>query len=115
MLQSVSTVATVSDAPKQRRSSAASASSLRAPGRRSGSTAISMLRNKSASSASDASCRDERRRMVKLGRRELVRRKEENVTRSEEHTSELQSLMRNSYAVFCLTKKINTTKYNNSL
>src|SRR3546814_2449812 len=26
-------------------------------------------------------------------------------TRSEEHTSELQSLMRNSYAVFCLTKK----------
>src|SRR3546814_7576490 len=32
--------------------------------------------------------------------------------RSEEHTSELQSLMRNSYAVFCLTKTthINTTK-----
>src|SRR3546814_10648398 len=27
--------------------------------------------------------------------------------RSEEHTSELQSLMRISYAVFCLTKKIN--------
>src|SRR3546814_9919050 len=27
------------------------------------------------------------------------------VERSEEHTSELQSLMRNSYAVFCLTKK----------
>src|SRR3546814_6674702 len=26
--------------------------------------------------------------------------------RSEEHTSELQSLMRNSYAVFCLNKKI---------
>src|SRR3546814_2388635 len=26
-------------------------------------------------------------------------------TRSEEHTSELQSLMRISYAVFCLTKK----------
>src|SRR3546814_1816008 len=26
-------------------------------------------------------------------------------TRSEEHTSELQSLMRSSYAVFCLTKK----------
>src|SRR3546814_4976504 len=26
--------------------------------------------------------------------------------RSEEHTSELQSLMRNSYAVFCLTKKM---------
>src|SRR3546814_16771771 len=29
------------------------------------------------------------------------------VVRSEEHTSELQSLMRISYAVFCLKKKIN--------
>src|SRR3546814_6762818 len=29
--------------------------------------------------------------------------------RSEEHTSELQSLMRNSYAVFCLKTKNNTT------
>src|SRR3546814_4653824 len=28
------------------------------------------------------------------------------LTRSEEHTSELQSLMRISYAVFCLKKKI---------
>src|SRR3546814_8203430 len=28
--------------------------------------------------------------------------------RSEEHTSELQSLMRNSYAVFCLKKKTST-------
>src|SRR3546814_1783929 len=28
--------------------------------------------------------------------------------RSEEHTSELQSLMRLSYAVFCLKKKTNT-------
>src|SRR3546814_10761221 len=28
-----------------------------------------------------------------------------DVTRSEEHTSELQSLMRPSYAVFCLKKK----------
>src|SRR3546814_4442013 len=33
---------------------------------------------------------------------------EKNVQdRSEEHTSELQSLMRISYAVFCLKKKIN--------
>src|SRR3546814_1661458 len=30
------------------------------------------------------------------------------VIRSEEHTSELQSLMRNSYAVFCLKQKKNT-------
>src|SRR3546814_6708281 len=29
-------------------------------------------------------------------------------TRSEEHTSELQSLMRNSYAVFCLKKQKKT-------
>src|SRR3546814_1995208 len=28
-----------------------------------------------------------------------------DMVRSEEHTSDLQSLMRNSYAVFCLTKK----------
>src|SRR3546814_9455197 len=36
-------------------------------------------------------------------RREDIRPK--NRQRSEEHTSELQSLMRNSYAVFCLKKK----------
>src|SRR3546814_10910524 len=38
--------------------------------------------------------------------------------RSEEHTSELQSLMRISYAVFCLKKKNNehqNTTYNKSL
>src|SRR3546814_10866205 len=40
-------------------------------------------------------------------------RMEAMCARSEEHTSELQSLMRISYAVFCLTKKIiKTTKYN---
>src|SRR3546814_9038149 len=32
-----------------------------------------------------------------------------NALRSEEHTSELQSLMRISYAVFCLKKKTQTT------
>src|SRR3546814_2016289 len=32
--------------------------------------------------------------------------------RSEEHTSELQSLMRISYAVFCLKKKINIQNLN---
>src|SRR3546814_7142946 len=31
-----------------------------------------------------------------------------HITRSEEHTSELQSLMRISYAVFCLKKNTNT-------
>src|SRR3546814_1969633 len=33
-----------------------------------------------------------------------------SVARSEEHTSELQSLMRNSYSVFCLKKKIISKK-----
>src|SRR3546814_10853506 len=32
------------------------------------------------------------------------------VSRSEEHTSELQSLMRISYAVFCLKKKQNNSR-----
>src|SRR3546814_7690017 len=32
--------------------------------------------------------------------------------RSEEHTSELQSLMRSSYAVFCLKKKTTSSKNN---
>src|SRR3546814_8764356 len=35
------------------------------------------------------------------------RRARKSRQRSEEHTSELQSLMRISYAVFCLKKKIN--------
>src|SRR3546814_5043081 len=34
------------------------------------------------------------------------------IVRSEEHTSELQSLMRISYAVFCLKKKSQRTLYN---
>src|SRR3546814_6607435 len=35
------------------------------------------------------------------------------VARSEEHTSELQSLMRISYAVFCLKKKKNKQRIHN--
>src|SRR3546814_20226925 len=35
------------------------------------------------------------------------------IVRSEEHTSELQSLMRISYAVFCLKKKITTNDNTN--
>src|SRR3546814_2558380 len=35
-------------------------------------------------------------------------------TRSEEHTSELQSLMRISYAVFCLKKKKSQTRHDNT-
>src|SRR3546814_1915861 len=36
------------------------------------------------------------------------------IARSEEHTSELQSLMRISYAVFCLKKKKNTSNNSHS-
>src|SRR3546814_9158515 len=39
----------------------------------------------------------------------LVDAGEADVGRSEEHTSELQSIMRISYAVFCLKKKTKTT------
>src|SRR3546814_9046029 len=37
----------------------------------------------------------------------------DQLARSEEHTSELQSLMRNSYAVFCLKKTNNITNHDN--
>src|SRR3546814_3382013 len=37
----------------------------------------------------------------------------QSLTRSEEHTSELQSLMRTSYAVFCLKKKKKNKKHHN--
>src|SRR3546814_1123632 len=46
---------------------------------------------------------------VAVLRRNPMRLYIHNATRSEEHTSELQSLMRISYAVFCLKKK-NTHK-----
>src|SRR3546814_6184928 len=40
----------------------------------------------------------------------VVKRVAEEVVRSEEHTSELQSLMRISYAVFCLKQQKYNTK-----
>src|SRR3546814_1116158 len=43
-----------------------------------------------------------------------LRKQQDGVARSEEHTSELQSLMRISYAVFRLKKKIKSTKVNQS-
>src|SRR3546814_8210541 len=46
-----------------------------------------------------------------FSRLELRKAALETALRSEEHTSELQSLMRISYAVFCLKKK--TTKHTN--
>src|SRR3546814_7764559 len=43
-----------------------------------------------------------------LGRASETRHRAYQGPRSEEHTSELQSLMRTSYSVFCLKKKNNT-------
>src|SRR3546814_9549363 len=45
------------------------------------------------------------RSRIGLVPQELTTDSFETVRRSEEHTSELQSLMRSSYAVFCLKKK----------
>src|SRR3546814_9377434 len=50
--------------------------------------------------------REEQDRDLRGVELEILRRR-----RSEEHTSELQSLMRISYAVFCMKKK-KTNKYN---
>src|SRR3546814_3607221 len=44
-------------------------------------------------------------RLVEAFGRAAVERRQAGLGRSEEHTSELQSLMRISYAVFCLKKK----------
>src|SRR3546814_3033177 len=52
---------------------------------------------------------------LRKGRVTMGKVKRKARARSEEHTSELQSLMRISYAVFCLKKKKNTTKYQNSI
>src|SRR3546814_1341039 len=43
--------------------------------------------------------------LERLGFVKAGQHRSKNVSRSEEHTSELQSLMRISYAVFCLKKK----------
>src|SRR3546814_4339552 len=49
-----------------------------------------------------------RRMLINIGEETIMQRHhlQRETARSEEHTSELQSLMRNSYAVFCLKKTI---------
>src|SRR3546814_8216535 len=47
---------------------------------------------------------------TRTGRTRTHRPRGRRAERSEEHTSELQSLMRISYAVFCLNKKKTTTE-----
>src|SRR3546814_1331891 len=64
-------------------------------------------RRTSWSSAVSAACR-----MLLLRARRCRPATETLASRSEEHTSELQSLMRISYAVFCLKKKKKKTNTN---
>src|SRR3546814_4926794 len=68
---------------------------------------IGMLaRHGSASSATPRICTPGiRKKMPTNSPSAVPRGTEVRVKRSEEHTSELQSLMRISYAVFCLKKK----------
>src|SRR3546814_9187658 len=54
-------------------------------------------------------CRAKVEQLLVIGFRDLQHVVEQQ-GRSEEHTSELQSLMRISYAVFCLKKKKNKSK-----
>src|SRR3546814_3859542 len=58
-------------------------------------------------SAPVAPCRPFLARSGKAGQLQWPCGATKQAHRSEEHTSELQSLMRNSYAVFCLKKKKN--------
>src|SRR3546814_6080690 len=53
-------------------------------------------------------------RMPPMKAKDVIRigRSRSRAARSEEHTSEIQSLMRISYAVFCLKTKINDKQYN---
>src|SRR3546814_8611742 len=60
-----------------------------------------------------APCRRRRRRPERRADTMLMQRVLTALVRSEEHTSELQSLMRISYAVFCLKKKTDQTMNTN--
>src|SRR3546814_5639394 len=60
----------------------------------------------------DNVCEFRRQQKLAVGRRSRPRTKAQSTTRSEEHTSELQSLMRTPYAVFCLKKKKNKNTTN---
>src|SRR3546814_8074226 len=58
-----------------------------------------------ASLLADPKERAEHLMLLDLGRNDVGRVAQAGTVRSEEHTSELQSLMRISYAVFCSNKK----------
>src|SRR3546814_4986099 len=62
-------------------------------------------RHQHGSQAADGAHRGPLRAVWRASGARLRRRAQADRPRSEEHTSELQSLMRSSYAVFCLKKK----------
>src|SRR3546814_1074034 len=72
------------------------------------STTIAAIRTDTEKMVENVSHLEDGFRSVDMRLSEMKRQTDEFV-RSEEHTSELQSLMRISYAVFCLKKK---TKHN---
>src|SRR3546814_7572785 len=74
---------------------------------------VGRIRNRDSSGAGRSWC-VRRRRSAKSGKggaSDKAGRGAGRKWRSEEHTSELQSLMRISYAVFCLKKKKKHTKH----
>src|SRR3546814_2969073 len=72
-----------------------------------GRAAVEGIRNGTVRAKKDPTVSDLAEMVVHFGKcvkREDRRHKINRCVRSEEHTSELQSLMRISYAVFCLTQ-----------
>src|SRR3546814_10163465 len=63
-----------------------------------------MYRSRRQENTRSATCQKRAERVLSARPKRLLPPHGEN-QRSEEHTSELKSLMRNSYAVFCLKKK----------
>src|SRR3546814_2871104 len=74
-------------------------------------TALRWIKNMTDAGLLDRSCDPNDARRIFIGISEKARFAMDRYfdKRSEEHTSELQSLMRLSYAVFCLKKKNKTT------
>src|SRR3546814_8911892 len=64
----------------------------------------------SAASAAASACSGVSTRKALSALALVMRAEKASATRSEEHTSELQTLMRISYAVFCLKKKNKSTQ-----
>src|SRR3546814_5948094 len=71
--------------------------------------ALAILQDRVPASFSEVAPARDRLVLADLPTASLTERR--RLERSEEHTSELQSLMRISYAVFCLKKKKNNTNY----